>query len=62
LPSIKEGLHLCNDKQGTKERLMRFISPVIKEQGLNFDFSMMFSGYGIPDLAQVNVMTDLAKI
>jgi hypothetical protein len=51
LPSIKEGLNLCNDKQGTYARLRRHIDPLLKEHDLKFDFSMMFSAFGLPDMA-----------
>jgi hypothetical protein len=51
LPSIKEGLNLCNDKQGTYARLRRLIDPLLESSGLNFDFSMMFSAFGLPDMA-----------
>jgi hypothetical protein len=51
LPSIKEGLNLCNDKQGTYHRLRSKIDHLLKEHELNFDFSMMFSAFGLPDMA-----------
>lgn len=61
LPSIKEGLNLCNDKQGTYHRLRRHIDHLLKEYELNFDFSMMFASFGMPDLAQVNVSVDIER-
>lgn len=61
LPSVKEGLNLCNDKQGTYKRLRRLIDPLLAEHGLTFDFSLMFGSFGIPELAQVNVATDLER-
>ena len=61
LPSIKEGLNLCNDKQGTHSRMRRIIDPLLKEHGLQFDFSLMFSSFGLPDMAQVNVATDIGR-
>ena len=51
LPSIKEGLNLCNDKQGTYARLRRIIDPLLKEHDLEFDFSLMFSAFGLPEMA-----------
>lgn len=61
LPSVKEGLNLCNDKQGTHARLRRIIDPLLKEHDLQFDFSLMFSAFGLPDMAQVNVSTDITR-
>jgi hypothetical protein len=61
VPSAKEGLHLCNDKQGTYQRLRRIIDPLLKEHGFTFDFSMMFAAFGIPDLAQVNITTTVER-
>ncbi|TNV79979.1 hypothetical protein FGO68_gene2978 [Halteria grandinella] len=61
LPSAKEGLNLCNDKQGTYARLRRIIDPLLKDAELEFDFSLMFSAFGLPDLAQVNVSVDIAR-
>jgi len=61
LPSVKEGLNLCNDKQGTYSRLRRLIDPLLKETGLSFDFSLMFSAFGLPEMAQVNVSVDIER-
>ena len=61
LPSVKEGLNLCNDKQGTYTRLRRIIDPLLKENNMTFDFSLMFSAFGLPDMAQVNVSVDIER-
>ncbi len=61
LPNIKEGLNLCNDKQGTYQRLRRIIDPLLKKHELAFDFSMMFASFCIPDLAQVNITTSIER-
>ena len=62
LPSIKEGLNLCNDKQGTPERMRQIIDPLLAENDMKFDFSMMYSFAGVPDLAQVDVSVDLDRM
>ena len=51
LPSVKEGLNLCNDKQGTYQRLRRIIDPILLEHNLKFDFHLMFSAFGLPEMA-----------
>lgn len=61
LPSVKEGLNLCNDKQGTYGRLRRIIDPLLQQHDLQFDFSLMFSTFGLPEMAQVNVSVDIER-
>lgn len=61
LPNIKEGLDLNNDVLVTYSTLRRRIDPLLIEHNLNFDFSLMFSGFGLSELAQVNVISDFSR-
>ena len=62
LPSVKEGLNLCNDKQGTAERMRKLVDPLLREHSLTFDFSLMYSCFGVPDLAQVQISVDFDRL
>ena len=60
-PLLKEGMNLCNDFCGTYERLRKHLDPLLKEHELNFDFSLLFASFGLPDLAQLKITTDVPR-
>lgn len=61
VPLVKEGLNTGNDKCGTYSRMRLLVDPLIKEHGVHFDFSMMHT-FGVPDLIQIKVTTDLERL
>jgi hypothetical protein len=38
------------------------IDPLLKEHDFTFDFSLMFSAFSLPDLAQVNITTTFERL
>ncbi len=60
-PILKEGMNLCNDFCGTYERLRKYLDPLLKEHDLTFDFSLLFASFGLPDLAQIQITTDIPR-
>ena len=58
VPLLKESLDSTYSTNKRLDKLKETIEPLIKEHGLNFDYSMM-SMFGIQDLYQVAFLCDI---
>jgi len=61
LPLVKEGLNCGNDKCRVYKHMRVIVDPLIKEHNLYFDFSLMHT-FGVEDMVQVKVTTDLVRL